>query len=82
MMFETSWFRNYSESFKWSDKLTNQSTSVVNLDVKTFRFAGRLPKPHCVDVVEIKVSKAWEKTISSTRVFYKLFHDDCLFNRR
>ena len=77
MMFETAWFRNNSESFKWSDKLTNQSSSVANLDVKTFRFAGRLPKPRYVDVVEIKVSKLGRKLFpapnnfwsSSTRVF-------------
>ena len=36
---------------------------MANLDVKTFRFAGRLPKPHSVDVVEIKVSELGRKQL-------------------
>ena len=51
---------------------------MANHGVKTFRFAGRLPSPHCVDVVETQVSQismdGKQPQYQSTRYFIKIVY--------
>ena len=61
---------------KVSSGLTNQPT---NHDVKTFRFAERLPKPTlcCVDEIQVTSSASYGKTTPVPE--YHVFYDDYLF---
>ena len=45
---------------------------MANHDVKTFRFAGSCPSPHCVDVVEIQVTELGENNPQYQSIRYFL----------